>query len=83
VLIYISVADRRFAVVGDKAIDEKVANDFWVGIKSQLAADFKRRRFAAGTVAAIGAIAEELARHFPRLTTDVNELSDDISTDPG
>lgn len=83
VLIYISVADRRFAVVGDKAIDEKVANDFWVGIKSQLAADFKRRRFAPGTVAAIGAIAEELARHFPRLTTDVNELSNEISTDPG
>ena len=82
VLLYISVADHRFAVVGDKAIDEKVANDFWVGITNQLAADFKRKRFAPGTVAAIGVIAEELGRHFPRTSTDVNELSDDISTDP-
>jgi len=81
VLIYISVDDHRFAVVGDKAIDEKVAADFWVGIRNQLGADFKRKRYAAGTVAAIGAIAEELGRHFPRTSTDVNELSDDISTE--
>jgi len=81
VLIYISVADRRFAIVGDKAIDEKVPEGFWVGIRNQLAADFKRKRYGAGIVAAIGAIAEELGAHFPRSSTDVNELSDDISTE--
>jgi uncharacterized membrane protein len=81
VLIYLSVTDHRFAVVGDQAIDEKVPPNYWETIKDQLAAEFKRGRFAPGIAAAITAIGEELAKSFPRSRGDVNELSDEISSD--
>jgi uncharacterized membrane protein len=81
VLIYLSVADHRFAVVGDKGIDDHVPPHFWDAIRNQLAAEFKRGRFAPAIAAAIAAISEELAKCYPCGPSDVNELPDDISTE--
>ena len=48
VLIYISVADRRVAVIGDKAINEAVPQGFWNDVVGVLKLHFAASRRADG-----------------------------------
>ena len=79
VLIYLSLADRQFAVYGDDGIDRHVGANGWNAIRDRLAARFKKDEFAPGLADAISEIGKVLARHFPAGKSDRNELSDDLS----
>ncbi len=79
VLIYLSVNDRRFAILGDAGINAVVPPNFWEDEKELMLNYFKQQRFAEGIVEAIKKIGEKLKKHFPILTDDVNELSNEIS----
>lgn len=79
VLFFVAVADRKFAIIGDQGIDDKVPDDFWDQIKSNLSAAFKQDRYAEGLADAIKEAGVQLKKHFPYQSDDVNELSDDIS----
>lgn len=81
VLIYISVADHRFAIIGDEGIDRAVPAGFWEDVTAEMAAHFARREFAAGTIAAVHRVGEKLNAYFPRERGDVNELPNEISTE--
>lgn len=81
VLIYISVAEHRFAIVGDEGIDRVVPAGYWADVASEMEARFARHEFAAGTIAAVHRIGERLNEYFPRERGDVNELPNEISTD--
>lgn len=78
VLLFIATNDRRFAILGDRGIDEKVPPGFWDEIAAKLTIRFKSSEFTDGIVEAIHAAGEKLKQFFPRAVTDVNELSDDI-----
>jgi uncharacterized membrane protein len=79
VLFYLAYEDRKFAVLGDAGINQKVPADFWDSIKDQMVAEFKEGRFADGLANGIIASGQQLKIHFPYQSDDVNELSDDIS----
>jgi len=79
VLFYLAVEDRKFAILGDAGINEKVADDFWEEIKEDVIASFKENRFAEGLSNGIIKAGEQLKAHFPYQDDDVNELSDEIS----
>lgn len=79
VLIYVSVADRQLAVIGDRGIQQHVGSDFWQTVVEEILRDFRTDRPAAGLVAGIGLLAEALAAHFPRHADDSDELSNDVS----
>lgn len=79
VLFYLAYEDRKFAVLGDAGINQKVPADFWDSIKDQMVAEFKEGRFADGLANGIIASGQQLKTHFPYQSDDVNELSDDIS----
>jgi uncharacterized membrane protein len=81
VLIYISVADHCFAIIGDKGIDRVVPTGFWDDVTAEMQGHFGRRQFAAGTIAAVLRIGQKLHEFFPRERGDVNELSNEISTE--
>lgn len=81
VLIYISVADRRFALVGDEGIDRVVPAGFWADVTAEMETHFARRDFAAGTIATVLRVGEKLHEYFPRERGDVNELPNEISTE--
>jgi uncharacterized membrane protein len=79
VLLFIGLASRRFAVLGDQGINEKVPEDFWKDIAAQMQSDFQEDHFAKGITRAITAAGEQLREYFPYERDDINELSDEIS----
>ena len=79
VLFYLAVKNRRFAVLGDKAINSVVPEDFWDDLKNLLLNHFREERFTEGLVEGIGMVGTKLKTHFPYQTGDVNELSDEVS----
>jgi uncharacterized membrane protein len=54
---------------------------FWDDIAAKLTIRFKNGEFTDGIVEAISAAGEHLKQYFPRAAGDLNELSDEISTD--
>jgi len=79
VLFYLAVDDRKFAILGDAGINQKVPEDFWEEIKEKMAEKFKEGLFAEGLSQGIRMAGEQLKAHFPYQEDDVNELSDEIS----
>ena len=80
VLIYIAVKDKKFAVIGDKAIHNKVDNDFWKNITHQLQKEFVEQNYSKGIINAIETIGKTLVKYFPDVDElDRNELQNDIS----
>ena len=79
VLFYLSIDDRKFAVLGDKGIDKVVPTDFWESTKILLKTHFSQGLFAEGLTKGIHSAGEQLKHFFPYQSGDVNELPDDIS----
>jgi len=79
VLIYLSINHRKFAIIGDAGINEKVPENFWDDIKENMLINFRESNFTKGIVIAITKTGEQLKTYFPYQKNDVNELSDEIS----
>lgn len=81
VLIYVNPCDRKFAIIGDAGIHEKCGDAFWQSSADLLAGHLAAGRATEGLVAAVREIGLVLGGHFPRHSTDRNELPDDIARD--
>ncbi len=79
VLFYLAIDDHKFAILGDAGINQKVPEDFWEEIKTNVVAKFKEGKYAEGLAEGIVKAGEQLKEHFPYQDDDVNELSDEIS----
>ncbi|HQA75971.1 MAG TPA: TPM domain-containing protein [Salinivirgaceae bacterium] len=79
VLIYLSVSDRKFAIIGDEGIDQKVPHDFWDNTKNLMIDHFKKGEMALGLTEGIKLAGLQLKEFFPYQTTDVDELPNKIS----
>ena len=80
VLFYFSLKDKVFAIYGDRGIDRKVPNDFWLIIKDGISNSFKQQDYLNGIINGINQVGIALKNHFPYdKNTDQNELSDEIS----
>ena len=79
VLIYLSINDRKFAIIGDAGINKVVPEGFWNEIKERMIAHFKKGEFATGLIHGIKETGEHLKQYFPSQENDVNELPDEIS----
>ena len=79
VLFYVCVSDKKFAIIGDKGINEAVESDFWDCTKDTVIANFKEGNFKKGLVEGILRAGERLKKYFPFQSDDTNELSNEIS----
>lgn len=79
VLIYVSVAQHRAAVIGDHGVYERLPHGFWNDTLAVVLDQFKAGRYADGLCRGVELLATELQAHFPRAKDDRNELTDDIS----
>lgn len=79
VLFYISVADKKFAIIGDEGIDKLVEADFWDCTKDVVISNFKEGNYKKGLINGILRAGERLKKYFPFQSHDSNELSNEIS----
>lgn len=79
VLFYLAVDDHKFAILGDAGINNVVQDNFWDHIKEVMADKFRDGDFTGGLETSILMAGEQLKKHFPYKTDDINELPDDIS----
>jgi uncharacterized membrane protein len=79
VLIYLAVRNRKFAIIGDQGIHNKVPPDFWDTIKLKMLDYFRDGKFSQGLIYAISESGIHLKNYFPHQKDDINELPDDIS----
>src|SRR6266566_1714197 len=79
VLIFVAPRAHKFAVVGDKAIHEKCGDEFWQRIVEGMRTHFQNEKFSHALVGAIQEIGKMLAAHFPKTSTNANELPDEIA----
>lgn len=79
VLIYVCVADRKVAVVGDKGINERVPPGFWRDVVGVLQLHFAAGRHADGLCEAVRMVGEKLKAYFPYRADDSDELSNEVS----
>ncbi|OXA77121.1 TLP18.3, Psb32 and MOLO-1 founding protein of phosphatase [Flavobacterium aquidurense] len=79
VLFYFAVADKSFAICGDKGINDLVSSDFWDCTKDAMTIQFKAGNFKQGIVDGILNAGEQLKKYFPWSEEDTNELSNEIS----
>jgi uncharacterized membrane protein len=79
ILFYLAIKDQKFAILGDKGINEKVPADFWDNIKDTMVSYFKQQQFTEGLSKGIEMAGEKLKMYFPLQDNDTNELSNEVS----
>jgi uncharacterized membrane protein len=79
VLFFVVPARRKFVVLGDRGIHERVGQEFWDTVVAAVAEEFKAGDFTTGLVKGIEQVGDQLAVHFPfERVTDKNELSNEV-----
>lgn len=73
-LIFVSLAEHRVVVLGDKTVSEFVPPHEWNELVNDLVSQVKRNQFAQGMCDAIQHAGRILEKSFPRDPVDVNEL---------
>ncbi len=79
VLFYLAIRAKKFAIIGDVGINQKVPENFWDEVKEEMSTQFEEGKFAEGLAEAIEKTGKLLKKHFPYHSDDINELSDEIS----
>ena len=78
VLIYLSMSERRAEIVGDEAITKVTTPETWGEAMAALLVEVKAGRPADGIAAAVERVGAVLKQHFPRSSTDTNEIPDKL-----
>jgi uncharacterized membrane protein len=81
VLLFVAPRLRRFAVIGDAGIHDRVSDTFWRQISELLQTDLRAGDLTAAIVHAIGDIGDKLAEHFPPDPIGQNELPDRVDVE--
>lgn len=79
VLIYAALKTKHIAIIGDKAVNEKVQSNFWNTCYEQMLPYFKNQDYTNGILKGLELTGEHLAQYFPRSENDVDELNNEVS----
>ena len=80
VLLLLLMSERKFQIVADKGIHEKVKEGTWDEVAGLMAKDFVAGNFCAGITGGINHIGEILTKHFPA-NGDKAQLPNDVVVD--
>jgi uncharacterized membrane protein len=79
VLVYVAMKDRQLAVFGDAGIHEKVGNEYWNKVVTEMLTGFNSNNYSESIANCVIQIGQALQQEFPyNKDTDKNELPDDI-----
>jgi len=76
VLIYVQFVDHRIEIVADRGINARVEQQQWDAICRRMEVAFRARQFEAGVLDGLAEVTALLARHFPPVGDNPNELPD-------
>ncbi|MDG1253156.1 MAG: TPM domain-containing protein [Schleiferiaceae bacterium] len=80
ILFYIALDSRKFSILGDQGIHEKVGQAFWDQVRDAMLPYLQNEDWLGGLSSGISEAGKALAIYFPHAgATDINELSDEIS----
>jgi uncharacterized membrane protein len=74
VLIYVLRADRAVEIVADRGISARVSEAEWRDLCGAVEEQYRARRYAEGSVAAVAGVGRILGQHFPPGGSSANEL---------
>lgn len=77
-LIYLSLAEHRAEIVADEAIAKVTSPECWGDAMAELIGELREGRPAEGLVLAVEEVGQVLAKHFPKTSTDTNEIPDKL-----
>ena len=77
-LIVLFLQDRKFAILGDQGIHQRVPPNFWESISASIEERFHAGNFKEGLMLGIGELGDKLALYFPYTKGDRDEISDRI-----
>jgi uncharacterized membrane protein len=78
VLFFVVPSRRKFVVLGDQGIHDKVGQEFWDRVAAVLSEKFREGDFTGGLVRGIEEVGMQLSVHFPHTKGDTDELPDDV-----
>jgi uncharacterized membrane protein len=79
VLFFVVPSRRKFVVLGDRGIHEKVGREFWQNVVERVSERFRVGDFTGGLVQGIEEVGEQLAAHFPYdAASDSDELTNEV-----
>jgi uncharacterized membrane protein len=79
VLVYVAMKDRQLAVYGDQGIHQKVGDEYWNKVVTEMLNNFNSQDYGKGIAECVIQIGDALKSHFPfDRDTDRNELPDEI-----
>lgn len=78
VLIYVATVDRKFAIIGDAGLNKVVPENFWDETKKSMLEYFKFGNIVEGIIVGIEISGLHLKKYFPKDSSAINELPDDI-----
>ncbi len=79
VLFFFATKDRRFAVIGDKGINDIVGQNFWDDIVKTISQAFATGTPIDGICQSILLCGDKLRQFFPPLPDDTDELPNEVS----
>jgi uncharacterized membrane protein len=78
ILIYILLRKRKFHILADSGINEKVEQQIWNTIRDEMTDDFKSGNYLAGVISTLEKVGNILSTYFPIKKDDTNELSNKV-----
>ncbi|MFP4548569.1 MAG: TPM domain-containing protein [Fidelibacterota bacterium] len=78
ILIFILLKERKFQILADEGINQKVDPGTWDKQAEILTEHFKNKQYTEGIVKLIENMGQILSQYFPIKDDDTNELSDEV-----
>lgn len=78
ILLYFLLGERKFFILADKGINEKVDTGVWGDVSKKIQENFINGYFSKGIIEGINDVGKLLSEHFPIKPDDVNELTNSV-----
>ena len=78
VLIYVSPADHKAAILGDKGIHEAAHPGFWDDALEEMLSSFRKGLISEGICKGVAKVGELIKTQYPVMENDINELGDEV-----
>jgi uncharacterized membrane protein len=78
ILIFLLLKDKKFYILADSGINEKVEQNTWDDVKENMQQMFLNGKFCKGILTGIEQVGNILEKYFPIKPDDTNEISNKV-----